>query len=111
MGWLPGLEKNLMRRVLYCVLCMPSLIGCHEQEIAKRSHFDLDKVPDRQVQALTSVTITDDRPAWEGRSYTGTFTLIPLDNLHPSPLEHLKHAFQEELTGLPDPPSDLRLML
>jgi hypothetical protein len=99
-----------MRRVWLLMLAVSALSGCHKQEIANGSHFNLDSIPDQRLEAPT-VTVTDARPAWERRTYSGTFTLIPLENLHPSPLQHLQHIFREETAGLSEPPSDVQLVL
>ena len=55
--------------------------------------------------------IIDARPFWEKRYYEGHVTLVPLENLKPSPLAHLENVIRMKSEELPDPPCKATLTL
>jgi hypothetical protein len=98
-----------MRRFFVYLLLLTLVSGCNRQEIATR--FWLDDLPDKPAQVPGEVAIQDARPEWEHRAFQGVFSLVPMENIEPSPIELLKRAFEKQMLELSDPPSKIRMEL
>jgi hypothetical protein len=99
-----------MRRILMYSVLLVSQGGCHKQDIAE-PHFNLDALPDLQVEAPIDVTIKDTRPAWERRYFEGDITFIPIEQLTPSPAERLRREIENHAHGLAELPCKVSLDL
>jgi hypothetical protein len=98
-----------MRRFFVYLLLLTLVSGCNRQEIATR--FWLDNLPDKPAQVPGEVTIQDTRPEWEHRAFQGVFSLVPLENIEPSPIELLKCEIERQMLELSDPPCKVRMEL
>jgi hypothetical protein len=98
-----------MSRLLVYLLLLTLVSGCNRQEIATR--FWLKDLPDKPAQLPGEVTVQDTRPEWEHRAFQGTFSLVPLENIEPAPVELLQREIEQQTLGLPEPPSKMRLEL
>jgi hypothetical protein len=100
-----------MRRFIAITLLAIGLVGCHKQEIAKVPQINLDNLPDQRVEAPLALMITDARPEWERRYFEGAITLVPLEQLTPSPMDRLEWEIQCQARELPEPPCRVFLEL
>jgi hypothetical protein len=81
-----------------------ALAGCQTHRISKDTVFNLDNVPVDQVEGPVEVTIVDARPEWEKKPFDGNVSLVPLENLVPSPIQRLEREFQNRARELRERP-------